>query len=77
MPFTEEERRARKNARQREYAKRTGYAATIKSNKKNTKLINIRFILSSEGDMLEFLSSKENVSGYIKSLIRQDMNRTK
>ncbi len=28
--FTEEEARERKNARQREYAKKTGYAATAK-----------------------------------------------
>lgn len=32
--FTEEERRERKNARQREYAKRTNYAANNAYNKK-------------------------------------------
>lgn len=37
--FTEEETRERKNARQREYAKRTGYAANIKYNKENISRI--------------------------------------
>ena len=73
MPFTDEEKRLRKNARQREYAKRTGYAAAIRSNQKNTKTINLRFTISKESDILDFLATKENVSGYLKSLIRKDM----
>lgn len=71
--MTDEERRERKNARQREYAKRTGYAANTKSNQKNTKMIGIRFSVSTEGDMLRHIERQESISGYIKGLIRKDM----
>lgn len=40
--FTEEEARERKNARQREYAKRTGYKANNEYNKKTYSQITIR-----------------------------------
>lgn len=40
--FTEEEARERKNARQREYAKRTGYKANNDYNKRTYTQISIR-----------------------------------
>jgi len=75
MPFTEEEKRERKNARQREYARRTGYEANNKYNKAHTRSITIRFGLETDADILERLDAIENKSGYIKELIRRDMAR--
>ena len=40
--FTEEEARERKNARQREYAKRTGYKSNNEYNKKTYSQITVR-----------------------------------
>lgn len=44
-----------------------------KYNKEKTSLINIRFVKSTEVDILEHLERQPNKSGYIKSLIRADM----
>ena len=75
MPYSEEEKRQRKNANQREYARRTGYAATAKSQKKNSKTVLLRFYYNTEQDVLDYLESQENKSGYIKNLIREDMKK--
>ena len=74
--FTEEEARQRKNARQREYAKRTGYAADIKSKKNNTKRYVLQVTISTESDIIQKLDSEKLNGGYatyIKKLIRQDI----
>ena len=68
-----DEARAARNERQREYAKRTNYAANAKSNAKNTKMYSFRAIISTDRDIIEKLDGLENVSGYIKSLIRKDI----
>jgi hypothetical protein len=60
---------------QKEYLKRTGYRATQKYNKENTKTLQIRFVLNTEQDILRKLESVENKSGYIKDLIRHDIQR--
>jgi len=73
MAFTEEEKRQRKNARQREYAKRTGYQATAKSNKKTTKTFLLRLSYSTDGDMIQFLDNLENRNGFLRNLIRLEM----
>ena len=73
--FTEEEARERKNARQREYAKRTGYVSNSQYNAEKTKMIGIRFVISTEQDLLDYLETKDNKSGYIKDLIRTDMSK--
>ena len=44
-----------------------------KYNKEKTSLINIRFVKSTEADIIEQLERQPNKSGYIKSLIRADM----
>ena len=62
-----------KNEIQREYNKRTNYAANIKYQKEKTKIIPIRVMLNTEADIIEKLNSVENKSGYIKNLIRQDI----
>ena len=75
--FTEEEARERKNARQREYAKRTGYEADMKYKKNNTKQIALRLNYNTDADILAKLESVENTQGYIKRLIREDIKRNK
>lgn len=62
---------------QKEYEKRTGYAAQHKYNKENTKEIKIRLMKNTETDIIKKLDEQENKSGYIKRLIREDMEREK
>lgn len=78
--FTEEEARERKNARQREYAKRTGYAADIKSKKNNTKRYVLQVTISTESDIIQKLDVEKDNDGYatyIKRLIREDIEKNK
>lgn len=70
--YTDEEARLRKNIRQREYEKRTGYAATSKYLKEHSKSFAMRF-LESDMDLYDWLDKQENKAGYIKELIRRDM----
>lgn len=74
--FTDEEARQRKNARQREYAKRTGYAANIKSQKNNTKRYVLQMTINTEADIIQKLDEekeKDGYAAYIKNLIRNDL----
>lgn len=68
---------SKKNEIQREYAKRTRYAAQRKYDKENTKSYTFRFMKTTESDLIEKLDSQENKSGYIKSLIRADISEDK
>lgn len=47
--------------------------ADRKSKKKNTRLFAVRFTLSSEGDLWRHLQEQPNKAGYVKALIREDM----
>ncbi|MBR1374284.1 hypothetical protein IJ556_07545 [bacterium] len=71
--YSDEELRSRANERQREYAKRTGYEANAKYNKTKTKLYAFRVTIANDGDIVEWLDSKESVSKYLKDLIRKDI----
>lgn len=71
--YTEEEARERKNARQREYIKKTGYASQQNYIKNNTKAYTFRFTYSKDEDIINKLEITENKLGYIKALIRKDM----
>lgn len=73
--YTAEEARERKNARQREYAKRTGYAANNKYHRTGTTSISIRMINNTDSDIIEWLENQPNKAGYIKQLIRDDIQR--
>ena len=73
MPVSEEEKRARKNARQSEYSKRTNYAAQKKYEKSTVKQYTLKFMTSTESDLIEHLERQPNKSGYIKELIKKDM----
>ena len=62
-----------KNEVQREYEKRTGYAAQNKYHKENTKSFVIRMMINTEQDIIDWLEKQPNKAGYIKALIRADM----
>ena len=74
MPLTEEEKRERKNARQSEYSKKTNYAAQRKYEKNTVKQYTLKFMTSTEDDLIEHLEKQPNKTGYIKELIRKDMH---
>lgn len=75
--YTEEEARERKNARQREYAKKTNYISSTKYEKNNVKRYVIKFVVNTEKDIIDWLEKQDNKTGYIKSLIIEDMNNQK
>lgn len=58
---------------QREYEKRTGYAAQSKYKKENTKQIALQLNTKTDVDILQKLQKVPNKQGYIKSLIRKDI----
>lgn len=58
---------------QRDYAKRSNYAAQNKYAKNNTKHFGIILNINTDTDIIDWLSKQENKQGYIKSLIRKDM----
>ena len=45
-------------------------------NKDNTIVVNIRIVKSTEADIIEQLERQPNKSGYIKALIRADIQRS-
>lgn len=71
--LTQEEARERKNARQRDYAKRTHYKANTESFKRNGKRYVLNLSYSTNADIIEKLESEPNVMGYLKRLIREDI----
>lgn len=75
--YTDEEARERKNARQREYSKRTGYASSTKYEKDNVKRYVVKVVVNTEQDIIDRLESQENKMGYIKRLIREDIQKNK
>ena len=77
VPLTEEEKRERKNQRQKEYSKKTGYAANIKYDKENVRQYILKIMKTTEQDIIDHLDAQPNKNGYIKRLIREDMDRTK
>lgn len=67
--------RLKKNAYQRAYAKRSGYAAANKSTKKNAKQFLIKFAKSTDAAIIEKLESVPNRNDYIRQLILNDINK--
>lgn len=43
----------------------------------NTKLLQIRLNFRTDQDILDKLSAEESLNGYVKKLIRDDINRSK
>ena len=75
MAFTPEEARQRKNARQREYAKRTGYESGAKYNRERGKSISFRLFTPQDDDIIEWLEAQPQKAAYFRELIREDMKR--
>ena len=67
MPLSEEARQ-RKNAYNREYQKR------VVNNKKRFVL---KFNVDSESNIIDWLNSKDNVTGYIRDIILEDMKKSR
>ena len=65
-----------RSEKQKEYEKRTSYSAAIKYQREKTTSLNIRLINNTEQDIIQKLATVSNKSGYIKNLIRQDINNT-
>lgn len=51
------------------------YRATQKYLREKTKQIGLQLYKNTDEDMIIWLDSQENKQGYIKSLIREDMQR--
>lgn len=49
-------------------------AAQSRYDKKNTKQMTLKFNLKTDADILEQFEKVGNVQGYIKKLIREDIN---
>ena len=49
--------------------------ANAKYNKENTKNVVLHLNITTDKDILEHLEHKDNKTGYIKDLIRDDMKR--
>jgi hypothetical protein len=64
-----------KNEIQKDYIRRSGYKSAVKYNKNSTKCFIIRCVLNTENDIIQKLETESNKSGYIKSLIRADLNK--
>ena len=62
-----------KNEIQRDYEKRTGYAAQNKYLKERGKSVALRLIHPQADDVLEMLESVPSKAGYNKQLIRADI----
>lgn len=50
--------------------------ATAKYQKQSTKNVSIRF-MPADADLLAWLDAQPNKAGYIKALIREDMERSR
>ncbi|MCL1924305.1 MAG: hypothetical protein FWF50_01825 [Defluviitaleaceae bacterium] len=62
---------------QKEYEQRTNYKSNIKYQKESTISVNLRLFKNTEQDIIEKLNSVENKNGYIKTLIRADIEGDK
>lgn len=65
--MTPEERADRKRQTQKEYLKRTNY------NKTHMQQVLLTLHKENEADMIDWLNQQDNRNGYIKDLIRRDM----
>lgn len=58
---------------QRDYEKRTGYAAQQKYDKENIQRVVLKLNKKTDMDIINALDNQSNKNGYIKDLIRQDV----
>lgn len=75
--LTPDEARTRKNERQKEYAKRTGYAANKKYSENNPDktgiVVSFRLYPSKDADVIEELNKAKSKADYIRQLVRNDI----
>ncbi len=62
---------------QKEYAKRSDYAAQKKYRATNTKKYSLECVKTTDTDIIAKLEAQPNKAGYIKALIRADIEKTK
>lgn len=75
--FTPEEARLRKNKRQSDYSKATNYSSQKEYNKQRGKMISFRVFTPQDDDIINFVDALPNKAGYMKNLIRADIQRGK
>lgn len=68
-----EESKQKKRDYNKEYSKRTGYAAQAKYQKERSKQVIFRLFSPQDDELSDWLDQQPNKSGYIKDLIRADM----
>ena len=49
--------------------------ANAKYNKENIKMVTLHLNITTDKDILDYLLKKDNKTGYIKELIREDMKK--
>lgn len=49
--------------------------ANAKYNKENIKMVTLHLNITTDKDILDYLQKKDNKTGYIKDLIREDMKK--
>lgn len=62
---------------QRDYERRSGYKAKARYDKEKTRHYAIKVMTTTEADIIAKLDSVPNKAGYIKSLIRADIEKDK
>ena len=61
---------------QRDYEKRTGYAAVKKYQASNIQQMTLKFNKNTDQDILEKLNTVPSKQGYVKKLIRKDISKS-
>lgn len=51
--------------------------ATPQYDRENTRRINLKLNKKTDDDIIRHLESQENIQGYLKQLIREDMKRAR
>lgn len=51
--------------------------ATPQYDRENTRRINLKLNKKTDDDIIQHLESQENIQGYLKRLIREDMKKTR
>lgn len=73
--FTDEEARERKNARQREYSKRTGFKANTEYNKRTYEQYNLKLRKIEDAETIKLIEEEKSkgftTSEAIKNLIKR------
>ena len=72
----EPEKYTQEKIKNRQYNKNCS-KAILNTRKENQRLFRLSLTRSTDGDIIEHLESKDNMSDYLRMLIRKDMDNTK